>query len=79
VFVAGHDWGAHAAWLLCLFRPDRVRAAVVLGVPYSARHAHARPITEAFAAFGEGFYINQFQVVLAHPMIFPLNHAIYFA
>ncbi|NP_001152729.2 uncharacterized protein LOC100286370 [Zea mays] len=61
VFVAGHDWGAHAAWLLCLFRPDRVRAAVVLGVPYSARHAHARPITEAFAAFGEGFYINQFQ------------------
>ncbi|KAK3016340.1 hypothetical protein RJ639_005724, partial [Escallonia herrerae] len=26
VFVVGHDWGAHIAWHLCLFRPDRVKA-----------------------------------------------------
>jgi pimeloyl-ACP methyl ester carboxylesterase len=61
VFVVGHDWGAQVAWHLCLFRPDRVRAAAVLGIPYYARQAH--PIMEVFAAFGDGFYINQFQVL----------------
>jgi len=59
VFVVGHDWGAQVAWHLCLFRPDRVRAVVALGVPYFPRHP--RPMTEVFAAFGDGFYITQFQ------------------
>jgi pimeloyl-ACP methyl ester carboxylesterase len=71
VFVVGHDWGAQVAWHLCLFRPDRVRAAVVLGVPYFSRHA--RPVTEALAAFGDGFYINQFQVLI-RPSLARLNH-----
>ncbi|RLM98511.1 hypothetical protein C2845_PM06G35260 [Panicum miliaceum] len=48
------------AWLLCLFRPDRVRAVVALGVPYFPRHP--RPMTEVFAAFGDGFYMTQFQI-----------------
>ncbi|KAG5559873.1 hypothetical protein RHGRI_003233 [Rhododendron griersonianum] len=26
VFVVAHDWGAVLAWLLCLYRPDRVKA-----------------------------------------------------
>jgi len=60
VFVVGHDWGAHVAWHLCLFRPDRVRAAVILGIPYFPRGP--RPMTESFAKLGDGFYINQFQV-----------------
>ncbi|CAD6266624.1 unnamed protein product [Miscanthus lutarioriparius] len=59
VFVVGHDWGAQVAWHLCLFRPDRVRAAVVLGIPYFPRGP--RPMTDSFAALGDGFYINQFQ------------------
>ncbi|KAJ4789747.1 alpha/beta-Hydrolases superfamily protein [Rhynchospora pubera] len=60
VFVVGHDWGANVAWQLCLFRPDRVRALVNMGVPYFPRHPSVKP-TERFKAFGEGFYITQFQ------------------
>jgi pimeloyl-ACP methyl ester carboxylesterase len=63
VFVAGHDWGAQVAWHLCLLRPDRVRAVVSLGVPYFPRAP--RPVTELFAARGDGFYITQFQVPVA--------------
>jgi pimeloyl-ACP methyl ester carboxylesterase len=61
VLVVGHDWGAQVAWHLCLFRPDRVRAVVILGIPYFPRGS--RSISEAFAALGDGFYITQFQVV----------------
>ncbi|KAK4562617.1 hypothetical protein RGQ29_005212 [Quercus rubra] len=60
-FVVGHDWGAKIAWDLCLFRPDRVRALVNLGVPYKPRSIEFKP-TEFFSKiFGEGFYISQFQ------------------
>lgn len=59
VFVVGHDWGAQALWHLCLFRPDRVRAAVALGVPFFPRLP--TPMTELLAARGDGFYITQFQ------------------
>ena len=64
MFVVGHDWGAQVAWHLCLFRPDRVRAAVVLGIPYFPRGP--RPMTDSFAALGDGFYINQFQVEISY-------------
>jgi pimeloyl-ACP methyl ester carboxylesterase len=60
VFLVGHDWGAQVAWHLCLFRPDRVRAAVILGIPYFPRGP--QPMTDLFAKLGDGFYINQFQV-----------------
>ncbi|KAJ1266659.1 hypothetical protein BS78_08G168900 [Paspalum vaginatum] len=59
VFVVGHDWGAQVAWHLCLFRPERVRAVVALGVPYFGRNPVS--MTEVFAALGDGFYITQFQ------------------
>ncbi|KAI8027827.1 Epoxide hydrolase A [Camellia lanceoleosa] len=59
-FVVGHDWGALVAWYLCLFRPDRVKALVNLGVPYRP-NSPMKP-TEFFAKmFGDGFYISQFQ------------------
>ncbi|WVZ91499.1 hypothetical protein U9M48_037662 [Paspalum notatum var. saurae] len=61
VFVVGHDWGAQVAWHLCLFRPDRVRAVVALGVPYFGRNPVS--MTEVFAALGDGFYITQFQFI----------------
>ncbi|KQK20255.1 uncharacterized protein LOC100841972 [Brachypodium distachyon] len=57
--VAGHDWGAQVLWHLCLFRPDRVRAAVALGVPYLPRSP--APMADLFAARGDGFYMTQFQ------------------
>ncbi|KAK3137129.1 hypothetical protein QOZ80_5BG0448280 [Eleusine coracana subsp. coracana] len=59
VFVVGHDVGAQVAWHLCLFRPDRVRALVALGVPFFPRFPLST--TEVFAARGDGFYITQFQ------------------
>lgn len=59
-FVVGHDWGAQVAWYLCLFRPDRVKALVNLGVPYRP-NSPMKP-TEFFTKmFGDGFYISQFQ------------------
>lgn len=60
-FVVGHDWGAQVAWHLCLFRPDRVRAVVNLGVPYLPRSPEIKPIKFMTQVFGEGFYISQFQ------------------
>lgn len=60
VFVVGHDWGAQLAWCLCLFRPDRVRALVSLGIPYYPR-SPAIKVTDALKSYGEGFYISQFQ------------------
>uniref|UniRef100_A0A5B7BQ49 soluble epoxide hydrolase n=1 Tax=Davidia involucrata TaxID=16924 RepID=A0A5B7BQ49_DAVIN len=59
-FVVGHDWGAQVAWYLCLFRPDRVKALVNLGVPYMPR-SPVKPIEFFTKTFGEGFYISQFQ------------------
>jgi pimeloyl-ACP methyl ester carboxylesterase len=55
VFVVGHDWGALVAWHLSLFRPDLVRAVLNIGVPYFPRGP--TPMTESFAALGDGFYI----------------------
>jgi pimeloyl-ACP methyl ester carboxylesterase len=63
VFVVGHDWGAQVAWHLCLFRPDRVRGAVVLGIPYFPRGP--RPLTDRLVPLGDGFYINQFLVEIS--------------
>jgi pimeloyl-ACP methyl ester carboxylesterase len=62
VFVVGHDWGAHVAWNMCLFRPDRVRAVVALALPFFPRLP--LPMTDFFAARGDGFYITQFQVMI---------------
>ncbi|XP_037449431.1 epoxide hydrolase A-like [Triticum dicoccoides] len=59
VVVVGHDLGGQAAWHLCLFRPDRVRAVVALGVPFFPRSPG--PVSEMFAARGDGFYITQYQ------------------
>ncbi|VAI27531.1 unnamed protein product [Triticum turgidum subsp. durum] len=59
VVVVGHDWGAQVAWHFCLFRPDRVRAVVALGIPFFPRSP--RSMAEMFAARGDGFYITQFQ------------------
>ncbi|XP_057997286.1 uncharacterized protein LOC131176301, partial [Hevea brasiliensis] len=59
-FVIGHDWGAEIAWHLCLFRPDRVKALVNLGVPYRPRSPQFKP-SHYFTKYGRGFYISQFQ------------------
>ncbi|KAL4199803.1 hypothetical protein AMTRI_Chr03g146670 [Amborella trichopoda] len=61
VFVVGHDWGAIIAWHFCLFRPDRVRALVNLSVPYHPRSPLHKPVESWTRAFGDGFYVTQFQ------------------
>ncbi|GMP37819.1 hypothetical protein CsSME_00009333 [Camellia sinensis var. sinensis] len=59
-FVVGHEWGAQVAWYLCLFRPDRVKALVNLGVPYKP-NSPMKPTEFLTKMFGDGFYISQFQ------------------
>ncbi|KAL6638363.1 hypothetical protein ACP70R_023858 [Stipagrostis hirtigluma subsp. patula] len=61
VFVVGHDWGSQVAWNLSLFRPDRVRAVVALGIPFFPRGPR---LTEPYAALGDRYYIVQFQVLI---------------
>ncbi|ERN06501.1 hypothetical protein AMTR_s00058p00060870 [Amborella trichopoda] len=63
-FVVGYDWGAMIAWYLCLFRPDWVRALVTLSVPYWPRSPLRKPVESWTHAYGNGFYITQFQVRL---------------
>lgn len=58
--VAGHDWGAPAAWNTALLRPDRVRGVVGLSVPYTPR-GPAGPLSALRAALGDGFYMSYFQ------------------
>jgi pimeloyl-ACP methyl ester carboxylesterase len=57
--VIGHDWGATVAWNTALLHPDRVCAVAGLSVPPVPR-SRVRP-TEAFAKFGEDFYMLRFQ------------------
>lgn len=60
-FVVGHDWGATVAWHLCLFRPDRVRGLVALGVPFFPRSPTTKPLEFFKETFGDGLYLTQFQ------------------
>ncbi|KAL6865138.1 hypothetical protein ACP4OV_016289 [Aristida adscensionis] len=61
VFVAAHDWGAHTAWRLCLFRPDRVRALVAFSVAYTPPGAATKPVDGYRALFGD-YYICRIQI-----------------
>jgi pimeloyl-ACP methyl ester carboxylesterase len=55
-FVVGHDWGATAAWDLCLFRPDRVLAVACLSVPFRPRLPGGSYLQKSAKVLGEGFY-----------------------
>lgn len=39
--IAGHDWGAPVAWNTAMLRPDRIRAAIGMSVPFSPRGSTA--------------------------------------
>lgn len=57
--VVGHDWGAPVAWATAALRPDLVRGVAGLSVP--PLPSGPRPLAEARAQFGDGFYQNYFQ------------------
>ncbi|ONK63409.1 uncharacterized protein A4U43_C07F14840 [Asparagus officinalis] len=61
VFVVGHDWGAIAAWSMCTFRPDMVRALVSLSVAYRPRNAMKKPVETLRALYGDDYYVCTFQ------------------
>ncbi|MBA0560749.1 hypothetical protein Golax_014562 [Gossypium laxum] len=63
-FVVGHDVGAAIAWHLSLFRPERVKASINLGVAYFDRNPNAKLGESLIRTFGDGFYISQFQAFL---------------
>ncbi|MBA0618129.1 hypothetical protein Godav_027517 [Gossypium davidsonii] len=60
-FVVGHDVGAAIAWHLSLFRPERVKASINLGVAYFDRNPNVKLGESLIRTFGDGFYISQFQ------------------
>ncbi|KAI4372519.1 hypothetical protein MLD38_010739 [Melastoma candidum] len=61
VYVVGHDWGAIAAWYLCLYRPDRVKALVNMSVAFNPRNPTVRPIDSLRRLYGEDYYVCRFQ------------------
>ncbi|KAL9277845.1 hypothetical protein ACSQ67_024935 [Phaseolus vulgaris] len=61
VFVVGHDWGAMTAWVLSLFRPDRIRALVNLSVAFTPRNPKRKPLDSLRAVYGNDYYICRFQ------------------
>ncbi|GAB4835786.1 hypothetical protein Ancab_000702 [Ancistrocladus abbreviatus] len=61
VFVVAHDMGAMAAWHLCMFRPDRVKAFVALSVPFRPRNPKCKPIKMLRTFFGDDYYMCRFQ------------------
>ncbi|KAI8012432.1 Bifunctional epoxide hydrolase 2 [Camellia lanceoleosa] len=62
VFVVGHDWGAYAAWYLCLYRPDRVKALVNLSIHYLPINPTMKPVEMFRLLHGDDHYICRFQV-----------------
>ncbi|KAM3688505.1 hypothetical protein ACJW31_10G155400 [Castanea mollissima] len=48
VFLVAHDWGAIMGWYLCLFKPERVKAFVCLGVPFTPRSPQMKPMDRIF-------------------------------
>ncbi|XP_051128115.1 uncharacterized protein LOC127249388 [Andrographis paniculata] len=61
VFVVSHDWGAIMAWALCLYRPDKVKAAVNMSVTFSRRNPDRKPLETLRAVYGDDYYICRFQ------------------
>jgi pimeloyl-ACP methyl ester carboxylesterase len=58
----GHDWGAIIAWYVCLFRPDKVKALVILSVPFAPRNPARKPVEYLRSTYGDDYYICRFQV-----------------
>ncbi|XWS52652.1 hypothetical protein CRYUN_Cryun11dG0089300 [Craigia yunnanensis] len=61
VFVVGHDWGASIAWILCLFRPDKVKALLNLSVPFIQLNRQIKPLDAWRAFYGNDYYMCRFQ------------------
>ncbi|KAK7346396.1 hypothetical protein VNO80_20914 [Phaseolus coccineus] len=60
-FVVGSDWGSNIGWHLSLFRPDRVKGFVALGVPYHPRSPTSKPVETIRNFFGDQSHVCQFQ------------------
>ncbi|XP_061360865.1 uncharacterized protein LOC133304818 [Gastrolobium bilobum] len=60
-FVVGSDWGANIGWHFCLFRPDKVKGFVALGVPYFPRSPTAKTVETIRKIHGDDSHVSQFQ------------------
>ncbi|XLR06856.1 hypothetical protein HN51_061732 [Arachis hypogaea] len=59
--VVGDDWGANIGWHMSLFRPDRVKGFVAIGVPYFPRIPTIKTVEAIRMAYGDNTHISQFQ------------------
>lgn len=60
-YVVGSDLGANIGWHLSLFRPDRVKGFVALGVPYFPRSSTDKTVETIRKVYGDGAHVCQFQ------------------
>ncbi|PNY03385.1 epoxide hydrolase, partial [Trifolium pratense] len=60
-YVVGSDLGANIGWHLSLFRPDRVKGFVALGVPYFPRSPTDKTVETIRKIYGDGTHVYQFQ------------------
>ncbi|MFS8030079.1 putative soluble epoxide hydrolase [Helianthus anomalus] len=60
VFVVGHYWGAMMAWMLRLFRPDKVKALVNLSVHFIPRNPQQKVVETFRALYGDDLYLCRF-------------------
>ncbi|MCO5559195.1 hypothetical protein L7F22_012790 [Adiantum nelumboides] len=61
-FFVTHDWGAIIGWQLALYRLDRVIALATLTVYFFPRDPKGSILQLQKAAYGDGHYMNQFQI-----------------
>ncbi|KAJ3693731.1 hypothetical protein LUZ60_009211 [Juncus effusus] len=61
VFLVGHDWGAIIAWYVCMFRPDKIKALVILSVPFAPRNPLRKSVEYLRSVYGDDYYICRFQ------------------
>lgn len=59
----GNGWGAMVAWQMSMARPDRVRAMVILSMPFMPRNPSAKPIAHFRSLYGDDYYVCKFQVI----------------
>lgn len=55
VILGGHDWGGAITWRVCLWYPELVKAAFVIGTPYTPPSETFVPLEDAVAKYVPSF------------------------
>ncbi|XP_074580798.1 epoxide hydrolase 1-like [Curcuma longa] len=59
--LVGNGWGAMVAWQTSIVRPDRVKAMVILSMPFMPRNPSVKPVAHFRSLYGDDYYVCKFQ------------------